>query len=167
MNYFKSKEHNLIYINCSQLIHKIYDSILELNLDLETIKEKDLKKLIFHYFVEQLLKIGKSKKYTERPVYFIFKDDFIKYNSTFLNCFTYVFKHLKTLLPVPLILIENSQIFINNNGELKGLSERALNYYIRGKISTYKLRKYLEDENFYELVNVLKDVKNIKALLSK
>jgi hypothetical protein len=162
---FTVKSHNLTYIDCSFFIEKIFESISELNVNVNSIKEKDLRKLIFHYFIELLLKQGKNKSYKERPVYFIFKEDFLYQQNRFINAFTYVFKHIKKLLPVPLIVIENSNIFHSNNGELLGINNRIVNYYIKNKISTQRLRKYLEEESFYELIKVLQDVRNIKALL--
>jgi len=85
-------------------------------------------------------------------------------DKRYVKCFVSIIKHLKTLLPVPLIFVNNDDIFINNNGELKDLNERVTNFYQNFKKSTAKLRKYLQSEEFYELVKVLNNIKNIKQL---
>jgi hypothetical protein len=131
--------------------------------DINTLKDKDLKKLIFHYVITLILR--KKKNSSKRPVYFFNKTFLMEFvDKRYVKCFVSIIKHLKTLLPVPLIFVNNDDIFINNNGELKDLNERVTNFYQNFKKSTAKLRKYLQSEEFYELVKVLNNIKNIKQL---
>lgn len=157
------KKYNLIYIDCSDLIVNVYITLLKQFTELEKLKDKDLKKLIFHYIVTALL--SRNKHSTKRPVYFFNKQFLLEFtDKRYIKCFVSILKHLKSLLPVPLILLENQNIFANDNGELKGLNEKISNHYVNSKTSTVRLRKYLQNEEFYELIKVLDNIKNIKQL---
>ena len=156
-------KYNLVYIDCSDLIVDVYISIHKQFSDLDKLKDKDIKKLIFHHVVTALL--SRNKYSSKRPVYFINKVFLLDFaDKRYVKCFVSMIKHLKSLLPVPFIILENHNIFDNDNGELKGLNERISNHYITGKNNTLKLRKYLQNEEFYELVKVLGNIKNIKQL---
>lgn len=163
MRNFYSQNYNLVYIDCNDLVLNVFLSINKLNISLDNLKPRDFKKLVFHYVVEELLKKNKFK--SKRPVYFFNKTFLASFcDKKYIECFLYSLKQLKNLLPVPVIFLENSDLFLKNNGDLKELEEKITNYYIKHKRSTYKLRKYLENEEFYELVNKLNDIKNIKLL---
>lgn len=163
MRSFTNKEYNLVYIDASDLIVNVYLMIFKHVCDINTLKDKDLKKLIFHYVITLILR--KNKNSSKRPVYFFNKTLLMEFvDKRYIKCFVSIIKHLKTLLPVPLIFVNNDDIFINNNGELKDLNERITNFYQNFKKSTAKLRKYLQSEEFYELVKVLNNIKNIKQL---
>lgn len=156
-------KYNLVYIDCSDLIINVYISIFKQFKGLDKLKDKDLKKLIFHHIVTALLK--RNKHSSRRPVYFINKIFLLEFaDKRYVKCFISIIKHLKSLLPVPFIILENHNIFENDNGELKGLNEKISNHYITNKNSTLKLRKYLQNEEFYELIKVLGNIKNIKQL---
>lgn len=163
MRNFVYKEYNIVYIDCTDLVVKVYLEINKLDIDLENIKDRDLKKLTFHFIVKELLK--KNKRLRERPVYYFntnLLNDFCdkKYLKNLLGSL----KHLKSLLPIPLIFVENDDIFVRNNGHLKGINEKISQHYIKHKKNTYKLRKYLESEEYYDLIKELCDIKNIKQL---
>lgn len=165
MERFAVKGYNIVYLNCSDFLNTIYNSICTLEINPDSLKDKDLKKLIFHFFVDLLLKKSKNKKFKEKPTYFIFKSAFKNIdNLKYAQCFSYVIKQLKNLLPIPILVLENDKIFESNNGELKGYNEKISSFYIKRKLGTYKLRKYLQAEEFYELVNTLQDIKNIHTL---
>lgn len=156
-------KYNLVYIDCSDLIVNVYISILKQFTELDKLKDRDLKKLIFHYVVTAL--ISRNKHSSKRPVYFFNKIFLLEFtDKRYIKCFLSIIKHLKNLLPVPLIILENHNIFDNDNGELKGLNEKISNHYITNKSNTKKLRKYLQNEEFYELIKVLGNIKNIKQL---
>jgi hypothetical protein len=156
-------EYNITYIDCSDLVVEVYLEVCKMKVPLCDIIDKDLKKLTFHYIVKELLK--KNKRLKGRPVYFFnikFINEFCE--KKYIKNFLYSLKHLKSLLPIPLIFIDNDDIFLKNNGHLKGLNERITSHYTKHKKNTYKLRKYLESEDFYDLIKELSDIKNIKQL---
>jgi len=157
-------KYNLVYINCTELYTDIFKKIQEVGLDKLT--RKDTKKLIFHYIITDFLKISKIRKSKEKPVFFFYSDKFLDVNSSFLLEFINVIKMLKGFLPVPVLIFKNDSIFIKNNGELKGLNEKIYNFYSNRNHSVKKLRKYLETEEYYQLIEVLKDVGSIKTLVN-
>lgn len=163
MRSFYIQRFNLLYIDCSDLIVNVYISILNLNIDVNTVSSKDLRKLIFHFIVRDLLKRKGTKN--KRPVYYFDKKFLLEFtDKKYIESFIFIIKHLKSLLPVPLILIDNDKIFNSKNGDIIGLSEKISHNFINSKKSTIKLRKYLENEEFYELIKALSDIKNIKHL---
>lgn len=156
-------KYNLVYIDCSDLIVNVYINIIKQFTELERLKDKDIKKLIFHYIVTALL--SRNKNSSKRPVYFINKIFLLEFtDKRYVKCFISIIKHLQNLLPVPFIVLDNHNIFDNDKGELKGLNEKISSYYITKKSNTIKLRKYLQNEEFYELIKVLGNIKNIKQL---
>jgi hypothetical protein len=157
-------KYNLVYINCTELYTDTFKKIQEVGLDKLT--RKDTKKLIFHYVITDFLKISKIRKSKEKPVFFFYSDKFLDVNSSFLLEFINVIKMLKSFLPVPVLIFKNDTIFIKNNGELKGLNEKIYNFYSNRNHSVKKLRKYLETEEYYQLIEVLKDVGSIKTLVN-
>jgi hypothetical protein len=159
---FEYDIYNLVYVDCSDLVVNVFLDICNLHISIETIKDKDIKKLIFHFIVTELIKRNKHLKH--RPVFFIDKKILLEFtNKDYIKHFLYVFKHIKSLLPVPLLIL-NDQSMFTNRGDLKGYNEKINNHYMFNKKGTYKLRKYLEMEEFYELVDKLADIKNIKLL---
>lgn len=162
MRKFEYKEYNLVYVDCSDLVVNVYLDILKLDVSIENIKSKDVKKLIFHFLVVELLKRCKQLKY--RPIFYIDKKILIEFtNKEYVKHFISVFKHIKSLLPVPLLILGDQNLF-KNQGEIKGYNEKIFNHYMFNRKGTYRLRKYLEIEEFYELVDKLTDIKNIKLL---
>jgi len=152
-----------MYIDCSDLIINVYISILKQIPNINQLKDKDLKKLIFHYIVISLLK--RKKRNNRRPVYFFNSTFFTEFvDKRYVKCFIMIIKHLKSLLPTPLILVEKEDLFKTDSGELKELNEKISNFYINNKRGTTQLRKYLRNEEFYELIKVLSNIKNIKQL---
>lgn len=163
---FKSKEHNLIYVDCNDVVDYVYKNLVGLELEIDTLPKKDLRKLTIHYFLTYIFKKSKNKDFTEKPVYFLIFQTFKNIQSkSFMDSVVYAFKKLKSLLPVPLVVIDNYGILKNKNGEYKGLSEKMMNFYINRKIETKKLKKYLKTEEYYELIKVFKDIVNIKTIL--
>lgn len=155
-------DYNLVYIDCTDLVVNVYIDISKKFNDISTLKDKDLKKLIFHYMVMSLFKKNKIKQ--KRPVYFFNRDIMLEFpDKRYIKCFIIIFKHLKTLLPAPLIMLEED-IMKKSKGEIKGLNEKFTHYYMNSKKNTFKLRKYLDSEEFYDLIKALKDIKNIKSL---
>lgn len=157
------KEYNLTYIDCSDLIINTYISINKDIFEIKKLKDKDLKKLIFHYLVKSF--ISRNKQTKKRPVYF-FNKKFIEEftDKRYIKCFLIIIKSLKSMVPIPIVILENQDIFSQNNGELKGLNERISNHYFTSRKNTIKLRKYLENEDFYELTKAFKDINNIKYI---
>jgi hypothetical protein len=157
------KKYNIIYIDCSDLIINTYISILRDFLDINKLKDKDLKKLIFHYIVKSF--ISRNKHSTKRPVYFFNRKFIAEFtDKRYIKCFLIIIKNLKSLIPVPIILIDNENLFSQNRGELKGLNEKITSYYLNSNKNTIKLRKYLKNEDFYELIEAFKDINNIKYI---
>ena len=162
MRSFEYSTYNLTYVDCSDLVVNVYLDICNLDVSIDRIKSKDIKKLIFHFIVAALLK--RNKKLKSRPVFFIDKKILLEFtNKEYIKHFICVFRHLKSLLPVPMLIINDQNLF-QNEGEIKGYNERIYNHYMFNKKGTYRLRKYLESEDFYELIDKLTDIKNIKLL---
>lgn len=155
--------YNLGYINCSDVVSKIVKDIAMLNLD--SLKVADLKKLTFHYFINFLLEKSRNREMGYRPVYFVFNESLKALDNNYLLIFKYVIQQLKTMLPVPIIVLDDVDIFSKNNGALREINEKMSNFYVKRKISLRKLNKYINKEEYYELIKVLKDASNI-ALLS-
>lgn len=163
MRSFYFEKYNLNYIDCSDIVINVYLSIHNMGLDVGKLKDKDLKKLIFHFIVKSLLKRSRSKR--KRPVYFLYKNFIQEFvDKRYVKSFLYIIDHLRKLLPVPIVLIESVKIFDSHNGDLIGLNEKIASKYINGNKSTVKLRKYLEAQEFYDLIEALSDINNIKHL---
>lgn len=162
MRSFDYGTYNLTYIDCSDLVVNVYLDICNLGLSADKAKGKDIKKLIFHFIIAELLKRNKKLKF--RPVFFIDKKILLEFtDKNYIKHFICVFKHIKSLLPVPMLILSDQNLF-KNEGEIKGYNERIYNHYLFNKKGTYRLRKYLESEEFYELIDKLSDIKNIKLL---
>jgi len=161
---YSAKNHNIVYYDCSSFSTNIFADILNLGLNPTDLREKDLKKLILHFFVEQILTLSKNKTLKNRPVYVVFTDSLSNITSKkYLKNFLLVFKHLKRLLPIPLIMVQNDSIFIKQNGEFTGLNEKISSFYLKDRDTT-KLRKYVNKEEYYSLIKTLEDVKNLKYI---
>lgn len=160
----KSKEYNLVYIDCNYLPKKIYISISEL-VEIDILSKKDYKKLILHYFLSELLQISKNKSCREKPVYYLTSHEIrLIDNKKYLQLFLEVLKKLKQILPLPLIVIENSSILKEKNGEFKELNEKISNFYVNRKIKTRCLKKTLEVGEYFELIKVFNNVNNLKSI---
>lgn len=155
-----------MFIDCKKQVDKIYSDISDLGLELEKLPNKDLKKLTLHYFVTNVFLKRNKRLEKEKPVYYI--------NSNYLSCIedkryldslNYVVKKLNQLLPVPLITLDPS-ILKRKNGDYKGLCEKMLNLYVNRKIETKKLKRFLEVEEYYELMSAFKDIVNIKTVVT-
>lgn len=163
MRNFIFKNYNLNYIDCSDLIINIYICILKEITDVSNLKDKDLKKLVFHYLVKRFLE--HNKKSLKRPVFYFDKNVLLEFtDKRYIKCFLYIIKQLKGLLPIPILIINDQKIFTENTGHMKGLNEKISNHYIYTKKNTVKLRKYLQNEDFYELINVFKDINSIRYI---
>jgi len=162
----KSKEYNLVFLNCNDVVDYILKNLTYLDLNLDLLPKKDLKKLTLHYFLMFIFKLSKDKEHKEKPVYYLTLDMFKGIdNKNFIESIIFTFKKLKSLLPVPLIILNDYNILKSKNGEYKGVCEKLVNFYINRKIETKKLKKYLETEEYYELIKVFKDIINIKTIL--
>lgn len=73
---------------------------------------------------------------------------------------------LKSYLPVPVLVLKNIDVLNNNCGHVKGLNEKIYNFYINRIPNVKKLKKYLENEEYYELINILGEAKHIKTLIN-
>jgi hypothetical protein len=155
-------EYNLCYINCSTAVDLAYKNIC--NIGVSELSKSDLKKLLFHFIVIELLNISRGKKFTEKPVFFLYKKYLTELPYDVIEQSIVVIKLFKNYLPVPFIVLDDGNVFKKNKGELKELNERLVNFYIKRKHCTRKLRKFLQKEEFYELINILKDVNNIKTI---
>ena len=162
MRSFKYDAYNLTYVDCSDLVVNVFLDICRLNVSVDKAKGKDIKKLIFHFIVTDLIKRNKGLK--NRPVFYIDKKILLEFtNKEYIKHFICVFKHIKSLLPVPLLILNDQNMF-KNEGEIKGYNEKIHNHYLFSRKNTHRLRKYLESEEFYDLIDKLTDIKNIKLL---
>ncbi len=158
------KEYNVVYINCTKFYSKIFSKINnEYGLNL---KSKDLKKLIFHYLITDLLLVSKIKKSKEKPVFFFCSDEFSELNSSFFVEFLNVIKLVKSYLPVPVLIFKNSSFLTEKLGDIKGLNEKIYNFYFKRSHSIKKLKKYLEFGEYYDLIKILGEAKHIKTLVN-
>lgn len=156
--------YNIVYIDCTGFYNNTLNKINDLHIYKPS--SRDIKKLIFHFIIRDLLYTSKIKKTKEKPVFFFRSNDFLKTDTTFIVQFINVVKMLKKLLPVPVLIFKDEEIFKKNNGNLKGLSEKIFNFYSTRDHSTKKLRKYLEVEEYYELIKVLGEVRSLKTLVN-
>ena len=163
MTEIRVEGYNLEYIDCSDMVATIVGNINKLNID--GLKVSDSKKLTFHYFICSLLDKSKNRKMHYRPVYFIFSESLNVLDADYLSIFKSVMKQLKNTLPIPVIVVDDGDIFIKNNGSLREINEKMSNLYMKRKMSLRKLNKYVFEEEYYELIKVLKNAGNI-ALLS-
>lgn len=160
----KSKQYNLIFIDCNYFLSSISHSISTL-VEVDKLSKTDYKKLVLHYFLSELLSVSKRKTHKEKPVY-CFTTTFLKtLDEVYLNTLIAVIKKLKKILPLPILIIEEYKVLTNKNGEYKEVCEKISNFYTTRKIQTRKLKKYLELEEYYELIKVFNNVNNIKSIL--
>ena len=139
---FKSSENNLIYIDCGGIVDFVQKNIYDLDLQVDNIPKKDLRKLTLHYFLIYIFKKSKNRQDAERPVYFLLMSVLEKQkNDVFLESIVYSYKKLKTLLPVPFVILKSHKIFKEKNGDLKGLNEKMTSYYLNRKVEIIKLKR--------------------------
>lgn len=163
MSFKKDKKYNIVFIDCSFFIANIYHSIVQL-IEGINVNDKDFNKLLMHFFITELLNKSKKKTFKERPVY-IFYSKGIKNISCkrYLKSFIYTLKKLRTLLPVPILVIEED-IFKVKNGDYKEVCERVNNFYYSRKFNSRKLKEFLEIGEYYELIKVFNNIINIKSI---
>jgi hypothetical protein len=99
----KIKDYNLVYIDCTDFIIESLTSIASLNI--VKFKVSDKKKLITHYLIKLLLKKSKLKTGSNRPVYFVQNNIFDILDNDYANLYRLVISKIKSMLPVPLIVI--------------------------------------------------------------
>ena len=162
MEFIKQGEYNLIYYNCGYLIDSIFKQITDFNID--QLNKRDLHKLILHFLILSFLKINKTKKDKEKSVFFFYKEEILSEDSLYIKTFSESIKRVKNILPLPVIIIEDKDIFIKNNGYLKEINSINYNFYHKKNYNTTKLVKYLKQESFFDLCNMLKCINNIKSL---
>ena len=162
MEFIKQGEYNLIYYNCGYLIDSIFKQITDFNID--QLNKRDLHKLILHFLILSFLKINKTKKDKEKSVFFFYKEEILSEDSLYIKAFSESIKKAKNILPLPVIIIEDKDIFIKNNGYLKEINSINYNFYHKKNYNTTKLVKYLKQESFFDLCNMLKCINNIKSL---
>jgi hypothetical protein len=163
----RPKNYNLAYIDISDFVERIYSNILNLDIGIKNLPKKDLRKLTLHYFISNLYRVTKKKKYIEKPVYFLNMESFKSINNEpYIKSLIYTIKKLKSLLPIPIIVLNNFDKLVVSGGDFKGLCEKMENFYTKRQFNTKSLKKYLETEDFYELISIFKDVVNIKTLLT-
>ena len=160
----KSKEYNLIFIDCNYFLDSISYSITTL-VDIDKLSKTDYKKLILHYFLSELLSLSKRKNYREKPVYCLTTTFLKSLEGRYLDALITVIKKLKKILPLPLLIVEDYKVLTNKNGEYKEVCEKISNFYTNRKIQARALKRYLELEGYYELIKVFNNVNNIKSIL--
>lgn len=164
MTEIRANGYNLLYIDCSGIVLDTVENIAALSI--EKLNTSDIKKLTFHFFIKFILEKSKKKRKSLRPVYYIFSDSLKMLDDNYYQIFKYVIKQLNSMVPVPIIVLDDVNIFVKNNGSLKELNEKMSDYYIKRKVSSRKLNKYVNKEEYYELTKVLNDVSNIALLLT-
>lgn len=158
------KKYNLVYIDCTCFYSKIQTLIFQ-NYG-NNLKKTDLKKLIFHYLITDLLLTSKIKRSKEKPIFFFCSDSFESNTAEYCVEFLKVLKLLKSYLPVPVLVIKNMAVLKEESGHFKGLNEKISNFYIKRNHNINKLKKYLKNEEYYELINILGEPKHIKTLIN-
>lgn len=151
---------NLVYIDCKHLFDQIYLSTHKF--DRAKLSKRDLQKLIIHFLIVKILNANKGSKLKERPVYYFFKSDILGCNDeVYINEFLKSVSKVSKLCPLLITVLEDSNIFIKNNGGLTELNHICSNFYTQNKNSTKKLLSYLKREDFFELKEVFQCINNL------
>lgn len=154
---------NLVYVNCRNIFEQIYISIYKF--DRDKLSKRDLQKLILHFLIVRILNYSKFKTLSEKPVFYFFtKDINLSDDEIYTAEFKKALKKANKILPIPLILIDDYEVFKKNNGGLKELNMFNSQYYSQRTHNTKKLLNYLKKENFTELSEVFQHTNNIKSI---
>ena len=162
MDQFCQKNYNLVYLNCKSILDTTYKIIN--NFDRSKMIGNDLQKLITHFTILKLLELSSNKKFKEKPVFYFLKFDVDNLDNQYVTSFYKAYNKIKDMMPVPICIIPDIDIFIKNNGELRELNLINSSYYSNRKHSTKKLLKYFKNESFSELLEIFRHPKNIKTL---
>jgi len=164
---FYCKFYNFVYINLDKDIEKAFDQIEDFKEEFKIASEK-LKhvkdKLFLHYMFINILENIKSvgEVSSMKVVLYItphtLKDKKLK-DSQILK----QLKILKSVLPIPLIIPLEEEIFNAKNGNLIELNKKCLEFYLKRRVSLKQLKKYFDNKGFTTLTATLSNIVNLKG----
>jgi hypothetical protein len=153
-------EYNLTYFDITDFLNKTEKDIKKISVE-SPLTKLDIKKLSFHYVLTYIIKHFKNK--INKKVFYLNKERYANYDFISKD---YLIKQLNKNIFIPTIELDSEDIFVKNNGELKELNCIYSNYYLKNKPTSRKFKKLLHKEEFYHLIEDLKDVNNIKLLFN-